>query len=95
MDALPICGEDGKSKGMITDRDVVVRGIALGKNPEQTRAGDFGYGNPVIIGADDSLESAIKTMTDHNIRRLPVIDGEQLTGALNMADVESKITANE
>jgi CBS domain-containing protein len=95
VDALPICGEDGTLTGMLTDRDIVVRGLALGMDPERTTAGEFGYGKPVTIGADDSLESVIKTMTDHNVRRLPVIDDEKFVGVLDVADIESKITADE
>lgn len=80
---------------MITEHDIVARGLALGKDPNGTKAGEFGYGKPVTIGADDSLLSAIKTMTAHDVRRLPVIDGEELVGVLSITDVASKIDTEE
>src|SRR5215213_10379477 len=54
--AMPICGEDDRLKGMLTDRDIVVKVLAQGKDPEQTRAGELGQGKPITIGADDSVE---------------------------------------
>jgi len=85
--ALPICGEDDRLKGVLTDRDIVVRCIADGKNPADVKAGDMGQGKPVTIGADDSAEEALQTMSDHQVRRLPVIDGHRLVGMLSQADV--------
>lgn len=85
--ALPICGEDNRLKGVLTDRDIVVRCIADGKSPSDTKASDLAQGKPVTIGADDSAEEALKTMSQHQIRRLPVIDGQRLVGMLSQADV--------
>jgi CBS domain-containing protein len=85
--ALPICGEDDRLKGVLTDRDIVVRCIAEGRNPADVRAGDMGQGKPVTIGADDSAEEALQTMSQHQVRRLPVIDGHRLVGMLSQADV--------
>jgi CBS domain-containing protein len=87
VDALPLCGEEGKLRGMITEHDIVTRGLALGEYPNQTRAAEVGYGKPLTIGADHSLLSAIETMAAHNVRRLFVIDGERLVGVLSIADV--------
>ncbi len=89
--ALPICGEDDRLKGMLTDRDIVVKVIAAGKNPEDTRAGEFGQGKPVTIGADDSVEEALHTMTEHKVRRLPVIDGHRLIGVVSQGDVATSL----
>ena len=85
--ALPICGEDERLKGVLTDRDIVVRCLADGGDPQQTRAGDLAQGKPVTIGADDSAEEALRTMSEHQVRRLPVIDGHRLVGMLTQADV--------
>jgi CBS domain-containing protein len=89
--ALPICGEDNRLKGMLTDRDIVVKAIAQGKSPEQVKAGELGEGKPVTIGADDSVEEALRTMTDHKVRRLPVIDGHDLIGIVSQADVATNL----
>ncbi len=85
--SLPICGEDGRLKGMLTDRDIVVRCLADGGDPTTVTAGDLAQGKPVTIGADDTVEEAIRTMQDHQVRRLPVIDGHDLVGVISQADI--------
>jgi CBS domain-containing protein len=90
--ALPICGEDNRLKGMLTDRDIVVKAIAQGKQPGEVKAGELGEGKPVTIGADDSVEGALQTMTDHKVRRLPVIDGHDLVGVVSQADIATNLS---
>jgi CBS domain-containing protein len=85
--AMPICGEDDRLKGMLTDRDIVVKVLAQGKDPGATKAGELGEGKPVTIGADDSVEEALQTMVAHKVRRLPVIDGHDLVGIVSQADI--------
>lgn len=85
--ALPVCGEDDRLKGMVTDRDIVVECVASGGDPASTTAGQLADGKPVTIGADDSVEEALRTMAQHQVRRLPVIDGHRLVGILSQADV--------
>src|SRR5215213_9177957 len=65
--SMPICGEDDRLKGMLTDRDIVVKVLAQGKDPGQVRAGELGAGDgqTVTIGADDSVEEALRTMSQH------------------------------
>ena len=85
--ALPVCGEDDRLKGMVTDRDIVVECVASGGDPSSTTAGTLADGKPVTIGADDSVEEALRTMAEHQVRRLPVIDGHRLVGMVSQADV--------
>jgi CBS domain-containing protein len=85
--AMPICGEDDRLKGMITDRDIVVKVLAQGKDPAQATVGEFAEGKPVTIGADDSIEEALDVMAEHQVRRLPVIDGHDCVGLISQADV--------
>ena len=85
--ALPICGADDRLKGMVTDRDIVVKVIAAGKDPAATKAGELGEGKPVTVGADDSVKDAIQTMKEHAVRRLPVIDGHDLVGIISQGDL--------
>jgi CBS domain-containing protein len=85
--SMPICGEDNRLKGMLTDRDIVLKVLAEGKDPGSTTAGELGQGKPVTIGADDSIQLAIQTMADHQVRRLPVIDGHDLVGIVSQADI--------
>ena len=89
--SLPICGEDNRLKGMVTDRDIVVRCIAEGGDPTTVRAGELGQGKPVTIGADDPIEEALQTMKKYQVRRLPVIDGHDLVGIVSQADVARNV----
>ena len=85
--ALPICGEDDRLKGMLTDRDIVVKVIAEGKDPNSCKAGELAQGKPVTIGADDGLEELVRTMSQYQVKRLPVIDGHRLIGVVSESDV--------
>jgi len=85
--ALPICGNDDRLKGMLTDRDIVVRVLAEGLEPGGTTTGELAEGKPVTIGADDSLDELVRTMAQHEVKRLPVIDGHRLIGVVSEADV--------
>jgi CBS domain-containing protein len=85
--ALPICGNDDRLKGMLTDRDIVVKVLAEGKDPASTRAGELGGTEVVTIGADDDLKELVRTMAQHQIKRLPVIDGHRLVGVVSEADL--------
>ena len=90
--AMPICGEDQRLKGMLTDRDIVVKVIAQGKDPSQTTAGQIAdQGEVVTIGADDSVDEALRTMAHHKVRRLPVIDGHDLIGMVSQADLAKEL----
>ncbi|MDQ1662594.1 MAG: hypothetical protein QOJ68_2574 [Blastococcus sp.] len=93
--ALPICGEDNRLKGVLTDRDIVVKCIADGGDPSTVRAGELAQGKPVTIGADDDIEEAFRTMVEHQLRRLPVIDGHDLVGMVSQADLAKSLPANE
>ena len=84
--SLPICDGD-KLQGMITDRDIVVKVLAEGKDPATTKVIDLVQGEVITIGADDSVEEAMQTMAKHQVRRLPVIDGTKLVGMLAQADL--------
>src|SRR4051812_7747662 len=89
--AMPICGEDNRLKGMVTDRDIVVKVVAQGKDPSTTKVSELAEGKPVTIGADDSIDEALHTMADHKVCRLPVIDGHDLIGIVSQADLAKNV----
>jgi CBS domain-containing protein len=93
--ALPICGEDNRLRGMITDRDVVVKVLADDKDPASTKAAELAQGKPVTIGADDSAEEALRTMAEHKVRRLPVIDGHELVGVISQGDLANELGSEQ
>jgi CBS domain-containing protein len=84
--ALPIC-DGGTLLGMITDRDIVVKVLAQDRDAAGTTVRELIQGEVVTIGADDSVEEALRTMSKHQVRRLPVIDGTELIGIVSQADV--------
>ena len=86
--ALPICGDDNRLKGMLTDRDIVVKAVAEGRDPSSVTASELATQDEVVtIGADDSVDEALATMKGAKVRRLPVIDGQDLIGIVSLADV--------
>lgn len=91
--ALPICGEDRKLKGMLTDRDIVVKAVAEGLDPETTPASALAAGKPVTVEASDDVQVAVTRMQEHQVRRLPVIEDHLLVGIISQADVAKSLTA--
>ena len=90
--ALPICGNDNRLKGMLTDRDIVVKAIAEGRDPSSVTAAELVTQSEVVtIGADDSIDEALATMKQHKVRRLPVIDGHDLVGVVSQADIAANL----
>jgi CBS domain-containing protein len=91
--ALPLCGEDGGLKGIITDRDIVVKAVAKGKNPAEVKAGDLiEEAHPLWwINADADVEDVLHQMAEHKIRRLPVLENKELVGIISQADLAVKL----
>ncbi|GAB3507670.1 CBS domain-containing protein [Amycolatopsis cihanbeyliensis] len=85
--ALPICGEDDQLKGVVTDRDIVTKVLAGGKDPRAMHVGELAQGEAVTVGADDEVGEVLRTMSEHQVRRLPVIDGHDLVGMIAQADI--------
>ncbi|MFE6254577.1 CBS domain-containing protein [Agromyces sp. NPDC057865] len=93
--ALPICGDDDRLKGMLTDRDIVVKCVADGGDPGSVTAGSLAEGKPLTIGADDDVREALEVMQEYQVRRLPVIDGHDLVGIIAQADIARELSATE
>jgi len=87
VDALPICGHDGRLMGVLTQRDIVARVLALGQDPAKTKAGDLTYGQPITAWPYTTLETAFVSMNNHNVRHLPVLEGRELVGMASMKDI--------
>ena len=84
---LPVCGSDGKLRGVITDRDIVTRCLAAGRSPEETTVGQImtAQVHSVEPTADASLAAAM--MGKRQIRRLPVVEAGRLCGMLSLGDL--------
>jgi CBS domain-containing protein len=85
--SLPIAGSDQRLKGMLTDRDIVVKVLAAGRDPDQVRVGELAQGKAITVRADDDAAEILRMMGGHQVRRLPVIDGQNLVGIVAVADV--------
>jgi CBS domain-containing protein len=85
--ALPICGADNRLHGILTDRDIVVRGIAEGRDPRTTTSRDLAQGTPIWVDVNAEEDEVLQLMEEHKIRRLPVIDNDRLVGMISEADV--------
>lgn len=82
---LPV-GEDEQLLGVITDRDIAIRAVAEGKDPG-TPVGDVMSEGVIWVDENDSVEDAAQVMSDHQIRRLPVVDADQrLVGIVSLGD---------
>jgi len=85
--SLPICGDDGKLKGMITDRDIVLKCVAADRDPREMLARELATGRPHWVDADANVDEAIDMMEKHQIRRLPVIADHKLVGIISQGDI--------
>jgi CBS domain-containing protein len=85
--ALPICGDDDRLHGMLTDRDIVVKGLAAGLDPNNTTAGELARDRVYYVDANASIQEMLDVMEEHQVRRLPVIEGHRLVGIVTEADI--------
>lgn len=91
--ALPV-GEDDRLIGMVTDRDIVVRGLGGGNDPIHLTARDVMSGPIVYCTANEELEDAVRIMERNRIRRLPVIDeNRRMVGMLSLGDIAARASA--
>ena len=79
--------DGGRVVGIVTDRDIVVRAIAEGRDPQSTTAGDVCSPDPRTVEAGASLQAATQAMSENSIRRLPVVSNGQLVGIVSLGDL--------
>ena len=88
--ALPVCGYDGRVCGLLTDRDLVTRCLASGKNPGQTKVRDVMSGNIVAAQPDMDAAVAAHLMGRQQVRRLPVMENGKLCGMVSLGDLANR-----
>ena len=79
--------ESGQLRGILTDRDIVVRCVAEGGDPDTMRAGDVCSSELVTVPRQSSLKDAVHAMRTATVRRLPVVEGEDVVGVVSMGDL--------
>ena len=84
---LPVCDGEGRLCGLVTDRDLVIRCMALGKTPSRTKVKEIMTGNLTTVTPDVSTAAAAKIMGNKQIRRLPVTQAGKLLGMVTLGDM--------
>jgi CBS domain-containing protein len=79
--------EDGQVTGIVTDRDIVVRAVAEGRDPESTAVGDIATTGIQAIEPEASVDDALRAMREHDIRRLPVVKNGRPVGIVSLGDL--------
>lgn len=77
----------GSLYGILTDRDIVVEGVAGGTHPSSTSVDEVCTHDPVSLGPDDPVAKAAKLMSERAIRRLPIVDNGSLIGIVSLGDL--------
>jgi CBS domain-containing protein len=84
---LAICRSGDRLRGVITDRDIVVRVVGQGLDPDALTVGECGSGDPATISPTDTLEWAARRMEEEQVRRLPVTEAGRVIGILSHSDL--------
>lgn len=82
-----IVTEGGSVKGIVTDRDITVRGVAEELDPTSATLGGIVTRDLVTVGPDDDVSAAVDLMRTYSVRRLPVVDGGELVGVVSLGDL--------
>jgi CBS domain-containing protein len=82
-----VTDENSKVLGIVTDRDIVIRAIAQGKDPSTTRVEEVTSKDLITVSPSDDIDNAVKLMREKSIRRLPVMDGDRPVGFISIGDL--------
>ncbi len=93
--ALPVCGSDGRLKGLVTDRDIVTRCLAAGRSPLSTTVGEVMTAGILAGRPDMDTETAAALMGQGQVRRLPVLENGRLCGMVSLGDLATKTETAE
>ena len=85
--SLPVCGQDGRLRGIVTDRDIVTRCVAAEDDPAQTPVRDIMTRNCVVVSPDDDPREATRLMAAQQVRRLPVTENGKVVGMVSLGDL--------
>ena len=85
--ALPVVNADGDLKGILTDRDIVLRCLAPGKDPDRTPVRDCMTRQVLTVSPHDRVETAAERMAGGQVRRLPAAEGGKLAGMVSLGDL--------
>ena len=87
LGSLPVCGDDGGLRGIVTDRDIVLRCVAAEEDPAQTQVKDIMTRGCAVVSPDDDAREAARLMAARQVRRLPVTEAGKLVGMVSLGDL--------
>ncbi len=85
--SLPVCSLDGRLRGIVTDRDIVMRCVAAEGDPNQTKVREIMTKNVVTVSPQDDVREATRMMAAEQVRRLPVCEDGRVVGMLSLGDM--------
>jgi len=85
--ALPVCDGQNRLRGIVTDRDIVLRCVAEASDPQEQRVRDIMSRGILTVGPEDELSHAVKLMGSDQVRRLPVVDEGEIVGVVTLCDM--------
>ena len=89
---IPIVGDNGKLEGIITDRDIVLKVVAEGRDPKTTKLADVMTTDLIKCTLDGDIEEMLDLMEDNQVRRILVVDGNgRLAGIISQADIATRL----
>jgi CBS domain-containing protein len=92
--SLPVCGDDDRLRGIITDRDIVTKCIARGVDPANVTAGELAKDMPVTVESQADVAEVLRAMEQHQIHRLPVIESQRPVGMISQAELARHLPEN-
>ena len=84
---LPVCGQDGRLRGVVTDRDIVLRCVAAEEAPAQPPVRQIMTRGCASVAPEDDCREATRLMGEQQVRRLPVVDQGKLVGIVSLGDL--------
>ena len=85
--ALPVCSQDRRLRGVVTDRDIVLRCVSAEEDPAQTMVRDIMTRNCATVSPGDDCREASRVMAVQQVRRLPVVEGGKVVGMISLGDL--------
>lgn len=85
--SLPVCADDGRLRGIVTDRDIILRCVAAEEDPTKTPVRDIMSRQCVVVSPEDDAREATRLMASQQIRRLPVVEGDKVVGIVSLGDL--------
>jgi CBS domain-containing protein len=89
-----VLGEGGDPCGIVTDRDIVVRAVAEGRDPDETSVDEICSHQLFTVSPDEDADNAARIMREHAVRRLPVADGGRIIGIVSLGDLAAEKDPN-